>query len=80
MTSQIPDPDELARLQRTVANLPRRQRDIFLAHRLDNLTYAEIAERTGFSRKRVMAFMAKALFNISRQSDGHPLRWWERRF
>jgi len=74
------DPDELARLERAVANLPRLQRDIFLTHRLDGLTYAEIGERFGLSRSRVQHIFARALCNIDRQMDGQPLRWWQRWF
>lgn len=40
------DPDFLLRLEQAIANLPKFQRDIFLAHRLDHMPYEEIG-RTG---------------------------------
>jgi hypothetical protein len=44
-----PDPVTLKRLERAVRKLPRLQREIFLALRLDDLSYDEIAERTGLT-------------------------------
>lgn len=78
--SGVPDPAFLRRLEEAVANLPRLQREIFLAHRLDGLLYADIAARTGLSVKRVKRLMADAICNIDRQMCGQRLRWWHRWF
>lgn len=70
------DPVELQRMERALRKLPRRQREIFLAVRLDDLGYAEIAERTGLSVRDVERELAKALANFSRRLDQRPRRWW----
>lgn len=61
--------DTLRRLERAVARLKPKTRDIFLLHRVDGLSYAEIAERMGLSVKGVEKQMAKAIANISRLLD-----------
>jgi RNA polymerase sigma factor (sigma-70 family) len=80
MTPQADETDELRRLERAVANLPAMQRDIFLAKCRDGRTYAEIAARTRLTRSGVQKRLARALYNIRRQMDGEPLRWWQRWF
>lgn len=50
--------DELLRdLDAAVASLPARSREIFLLHRVNGLSYAEIAETLGISRKTVENLM-----------------------
>jgi RNA polymerase sigma-70 factor (ECF subfamily) len=61
--------DRLRRLERAIAKLKPRTREIFLAHRIDGLTYAEIAARTGLSVKGVEKQMSKAIANIDRLLD-----------
>lgn len=74
------DSDLLRRLEDAVASMPRKQREIFLAHRLDASSYAEIASRTGLSVRQVERHMARAIFRLAKQMDGHSLSWWERWF
>ena len=74
------DPELLRRLEDAVASMPRVQREIFLAHRLDDMSYAEIARRTGLSVKQVERQMARAIYKLCKQMDGHPLSCWERWF
>lgn len=76
--TDTPDPDVLRRLEQAVRNLPRHQREIFLARRLDEMPYGEIANRTGLTLGQVERQMAKALYKIDKQMEGVPLRWWER--
>ncbi|HWW64469.1 MAG TPA: sigma-70 region 4 domain-containing protein [Sphingomonadaceae bacterium] len=71
------DTELLARLEAALETLPRFPREVFLAQRVDDLSYAEIARVTGTSVKRVQREMARALFGLSRAMDGRPLRWWE---
>jgi RNA polymerase sigma-70 factor (ECF subfamily) len=78
--SDTPDPDLLRRMEEAMLNIPKLQREIFMAHRLDNLSYGEIAERTGLRVRRVERHMAKAIYKLSKQRDGRKLSWWERRF
>jgi RNA polymerase sigma-70 factor (ECF subfamily) len=78
--SDTPAPEILRKLETAVASLPRAQREIFLAHRLDDLTYAQIACHTGRTVRQVKRQMAKALYKIGKQMDGRRLSWWERWF
>jgi RNA polymerase sigma-70 factor (ECF subfamily) len=78
--SDKPDPELLSRLEDAVASMPRKQREIFLAHRLDDMSYAEIAHRAGLTVRQVERHMARAIYKLSKQMDGHPLSWWERWF
>jgi RNA polymerase sigma-70 factor (ECF subfamily) len=70
----------LARLEEAVANLPGRQRDIFLARRLGGMAYGQISVRTGLSVRQVERHMARALYGLDLQMQGHKLRWWHRWF
>jgi RNA polymerase sigma factor (sigma-70 family) len=77
------DPDEeiIRRLEVAVERMPCIRRKIFLAHRLDGLSYDEIASRTGLSVKRVERHMAKALLSIDAYlAVGRPPPWWRRWF
>jgi RNA polymerase sigma factor (sigma-70 family) len=61
--------DMLVRLERAMQKLKPRTREIFMAHRLDGLTYAEIAERTGLSVKGVESQMSNAIAKLDRLMD-----------
>jgi RNA polymerase sigma factor (sigma-70 family) len=74
------DPDLLRRMEAAILNMPRRQRDIFLAHRVHGMSYGEIADRTGLTMRQVERHMAKAIYKLAKQMDGEKLSWWERRF
>jgi len=74
------DPELLRRLENAVASLPRLQREIILARRLDDMSYVEIADRTGLTIRQVERHMAKAIYKLTKQMDGHQLHWWERWF
>lgn len=58
--------DLLHRLEAAMLRLRPKTREIFLAHRLDGLSYAEIAERTGLSVKGVEKHMSKAIAAVDR--------------
>ncbi len=73
-----PDPVTLRRIERAVRKLPRLQREIFLAARLDDMTYAEIAERTELAVRDVEQHLAKALASIDRRLNRPPKCWWRR--
>jgi RNA polymerase sigma-70 factor (ECF subfamily) len=75
-----PDSDLLRRIEAATMNLPRREREIFMNHRMHNLSYCEIAERTGLTVRQVERHMAKALYKLTKQMDGRKLSWWERWF
>lgn len=71
-----PDPGTTKRIERAVGKLPRLQREIFLAARLDDMSYVEIAERTGLTAGQVEREIAKALVNIARRMNRQRRRWW----
>jgi RNA polymerase sigma factor (sigma-70 family) len=58
--------DMLRRLDAAMMRLRPKTREIFMAHRIDGLTYAEIAARTGLSVKGVEKQMSKALVQLDR--------------
>lgn len=70
--------EELAQMQAALLALPRLARQVFLAHRIDDLSYAEIAEITGLSVRQVERRMADALYGLHCALQGRPLRrrWW----
>ena len=59
----------MRRLERAIASLRPRTRAVFLAQRIEGLSYREIAERTGLSVKGVEKQMAKAIAKIDRFLD-----------
>ena len=61
--------DTLRRLEQALLKLKPKTRKIFLAHRLDGLSYAEIAVQTGLSIKGVEKQMAKAIAKLSHFLD-----------
>lgn len=70
-----------AEIERALRQLRKLERRIFLAHRLDELSYAEIASTTGLSVEQVERHMASAIAAIDRalckpSHPRHPRRWW----
>lgn len=61
--------DMLRRMEAIMLKLRPKTRAIFIAHRIDGLSYAEIAERTGLSIKGVEKQMSKAIAHIDRMLD-----------
>lgn len=51
----------LARLQQAVAELPDRQRQVFLMHKYDGLSHSEIAGELGITKSAVEKLVMKAL-------------------
>lgn len=58
--------DMLRRLEAAIMRLRPRTREVFMAHRVEGLSYVEIAERTGLSVKGVEKQMSKALVQLDR--------------
>lgn len=61
--------DMLRRVEAAMQKLKPKTREIFMAHRLDGMSYAEIAERTGLSVKGVEKQMSKAIAHLDRMLD-----------
>jgi RNA polymerase sigma-70 factor (ECF subfamily) len=77
-----PDPELLARLEAALLSMPKLRREIFLAVRLDAMTYDQIAKVTGLSIKAVERQLARALFHLDyhlQHGEAPPrLHWWQR--
>lgn len=61
--------DMLTRVEAAMLKLRPKTREIFMAHRIDGLSYAEIAQRTGLTIKGVEKQMSKAIAKIDRMLD-----------
>lgn len=57
----IEDRQTIARLVKVVGRLPPRCREVFVLHKFENLSYAEVAERLGISVGSVEKHMIRAL-------------------
>ncbi len=57
---------ELQQLEAVLAEMRPKTRDIFVAHRIEGLSYKDIAERTGLSVKGVEWQMSQAIQQIDR--------------
>lgn len=76
--TSTPNQQELIRrMEAALDRMPRLTRDIFLAHRIRDMPYREIAERTGLSVRQVERQMARAIILIDRGVDGEERPWWK---
>ena len=62
----VDDRERLDRAWDAIARLPEKTCHVFLLHRFEGLTYREIADQVGLSRKSVEYHMGRALRGISR--------------
>jgi RNA polymerase sigma-70 factor (ECF subfamily) len=74
LTDNAPTVDRLAdarrqveRLRGIIAELPPRTREIFVLHRLEELTYVQVAQRLGISESSVQKHLAKALLYVTQR-------------
>ena len=66
--------DELNNLaEKLIAKLPERQKQVFLLHKKEGLTYPEIAGQLGISKNTVENHMAKALKYLREHMDNSML-------
>lgn len=66
LQAQLEARDLLRRVEQAIARLPGRTREIFLAHRFEDLTYPEIAERMDVSVATVEKHISSALRHLRR--------------
>ncbi len=57
----------MEKLKNAIAQLPERQREVFLLSRIDKKTYKEIAELSGVSVKAIEKLMHKALLALRKK-------------
>jgi RNA polymerase sigma-70 factor (ECF subfamily) len=78
--SRFPDPapqELIDQLNEIARRMPRLTREIFLAHRLDDLPYDEIARRTGLTVREVERHIARAILLLDRGLHRPPRPWWK---
>lgn len=78
--SRFPDPppqELIDRLDAITRRMPRLTREIFLAHRLDDMPYDEIARRNGLTVRQVERHIAKAILLLDRGLHEPPRPWWK---
>ena len=59
----------VAVLKQALEELPVKCRDIFVLHRVEGLSRAEIAIRMGLGERMVRLYMARALEHVRRRLD-----------
>lgn len=64
--------ERIVRLSESLATLDAKTRRIFLAHRVDGLSYSEIAKELRLSESAVEKYVARATLHITRDMEG----WW----
>lgn len=78
MTARGPTHDELARLEDALRRLSQFEREVFLAVRLDQLSFEKIAERTGLTPDQAERVFVRALTGFVRNLANPRRRWWRR--
>ncbi len=79
MSERPTDPEIIKRLEAKLQRMPKLQREIFLAVRVDDLSYADIAERTGLSVQQVERHFAQSMLALRDALDGRQSApWWKR--
>jgi RNA polymerase sigma-70 factor (ECF subfamily) len=63
------DREALRAVERALSRMNSRRRRIFMLHRFENLTYAEVGIEVGMSEKGVKKQIAKALFELRQAVD-----------
>ena len=67
----------LRQYERAVDRIEERDRAIFLGHRVEELSYRQLAERHGVSVAEVEEAMIRSLRVIAQTVDGKNRRWWQ---
>lgn len=57
----------MRRLERAMATMDAVSREVFLAHRLEGLSYTQIAQRIGLSAAEVERHIAEAIVHLDRE-------------
>lgn len=63
--------EELSILRDAIQALPPRGQEVFLMHKFEGLSYAEIALRLGISKNTVMVHMMRSLSACARRLEAH---------
>lgn len=75
-----PDEEKRKRYRAAFATLPRITQKVFWAHRIEDLSYPEIAKRYGIGIREVEREIARAIYGIDRALEameyGPRKGWW----
>ncbi len=71
--SQIEFNELNTQAEKLIASLPERQKQVYILHRQEGLTYPEIAEQLGISKNTVENHMVKALKYLHQNMDNSLL-------
>lgn len=63
--------EELDIVRQAIATLPPRGREVFLLHKFDGLSYAEIAARLGIAKNTVIVHMVRSLAHCKKCLDAY---------
>ncbi len=79
MSNNLSEAEVIERLEAGLQRMSKQQREIFLAIRLDDASYAEIAERTGLNVQQVERHFAQSMLVLRDALDGRQSApWWKR--
>jgi DNA-directed RNA polymerase specialized sigma24 family protein len=79
MSEDFTEAEIIERLEAGLQRMPKLRHEFFLAIRQDDLSYAEIAKRTGLSAKQVERHFARSIVALLEAFDGRPpVPWWKR--
>ena len=67
----------LRQYERAVDQIEEEDRAIFLGHRVEELSYRQLAERHGVSVAEVEDAMIRSLRVIAKSVDRKNRRWWQ---
>ncbi len=67
----------LCQYERAVDRIGTEDRAIFLGHRVEELSYRELAERHGVTVAEVEQAMIRSLRVIAQSVDGKNRSWWQ---
>jgi len=76
--SDLSEAEKQRRVEKAATYMPKLQREVFMAHRLDDMPYEEIARRTGLTVQQVERHVARAIYKLMVILDGRKLKWWDR--
>jgi len=69
----------IERVNRALRRMTNRQREVYLAVRIDDADYRDIAARLGITPKQVEREFAAAIRQVGRAlREHHPEPWWRR--
>lgn len=77
MSERMSREEGIERVNRALRRMSHRQREVYLAVRIDDADYRDIAERLGITPKQVEREFAAAIRQVGRAlRERQPQAWW----